>query len=319
MKKILAVMPFTEEDRAYLSSLAPDCSFVYKKIPEVTEEDVQDVDIILGNVDTKLVAKAPKLRWLQTNSAGANQYCPEGILSKEAVLTNAKGAYDTSVSEWVVAAAFMLARKTDLYMRNQVEHHWHDEGDVCSIEDSTTLVLGLGSIGADVARKMKALGSHVIGVAKHARTETPECVDEFYTIDQLDSLLPRADYVAMILPGTDENKNLIDARRLKLMKPTAFLINAGRGNSVNSLDLNEALHAGTILGAALDVTEPEPLPADHPLWDAPRCIICPHIAGKFHLPKTFRTIVKITGENLQKFLAGDIASMKNQVNRNLGY
>lgn len=319
MKKILAAMPFTEEDQVKLQSIAPDCAFVFKPLSDVTEEDVQDVDAILGNVEPGIVSKATELQWMQTNSAGATQYCADGVLPESAVLTCAKGAYDTSVSEWLVTVSFMLSRKMDLYMHNQMEHTWRTEGGVSSIEDSTTLILGLGSIGHLYAKKMKALGSYVIGVTRHAHAEKAAYVDEMYTIDQLDELLPRADFVVMILPGTKENTNLIDARRLGLMKPSAYLLNAGRGNSVNSRDLDDALHAGTIAGAALDVTDPEPLPADHPLWDAPRCIICPHIAGKFFLPKTFRNVVAITAENLQKFLAGDTAEMRNQVKRDLGY
>ena len=319
MKKILAAMPFTEEDQVKLQSIAPDCAFVFKPLSDVTEEDVQDVDVILGNVEPGIVSKATGLQWMQTNSAGATQYCADGVLPESAVLTCAKGAYDTSVSEWLVTVSFMLSRKMDLYMHNQMEHTWRTEGGVSSIENSTTLILGLGSIGHLYAKKMKALGSYVIGVTRHAHAEKAAYVDEMYTIDQLDELLPRADFVVMILPGTKENTNLIDARRLRLMKPSAYLVNAGRGNSVNSCDLDDALHAGTIAGAALDVTDPEPLPADHPLWDAPRCIICPHIAGKFFLPKTFRNVVAITAENLQKFLAGDTAEMRNQVKRDLGY
>lgn len=319
MKKILAAMPFTEEDQVKLQSIAPDCAFVFKPLSDVTEEDVQDVDAILGNVEPGIVAKATRLQWLQTNSVGAAQYCADGVLPKDAILSCARGAYDTSVSEWLMTVSFMLSRKMDLYMHNQMEHTWRMEGGVSSLEDSTTLILGLGSIGHSYAKKMKALGSYVIGVTRHAHAEKAAYVDEMYTIDQLDALLPRADFVVMILPGTKENTNLMDARRLGLMKPSAFLINAGRGNSVNSLDLNEALHAGTIAGAALDVTEPEPLPADHPLWDAPRCIICPHVAGKFFLPKTFRNIVKLTEENLTHFLAGDLAGIQNKVKRDLGY
>ncbi len=317
--KILGAMPFSDEDRKYIESKAKGHEIVYKAKEIVEEADVQDVDIILGNVSPAVVAKAPKLKWLQTNSAGVDNYCKEGILLPETLLTSASGAYDTTVSEWMVSVCFMLARKEDLYMRNQVNKEWKPEGKVVSIEDSVTLVLGLGSIGKHYAKKMHALGSYVIGVTKHQHSDKPEFVDELTTIEHLDNLLPRADYVAMVLPGTAENVHIINADRLKLMKPTAFLINAGRGNAVDGKSLNEALCNGIIGGAALDVTEPEPLPATDPLWDAPRCIITPHIAGQFYLQKTFDNIVKITGENLEKYLAGDIASMKSKVDHKKGY
>ncbi len=317
--KILGAMPFTDEDKQYLENIAKDCEFVYKDKDSVGEEDVQDIDIIFGNVSPDVISRAPKLRWLQTNSAGVDPYCKEGVISEGAILTSASGAYDTSVSEWMVTVSFMLARKSDLYMRHQVERIWQIEGKVLSVEDSTTLVLGLGSIGKHYARKMHALGSYVIGVTRHSRDEKPDFVDELTTVEHLDELLPRADYIAMVLPGTAENVNIIDAKRLGLMKDTAFLINAGRGNAVDNMALNEALRDGRIGGAALDVTSPEPLPSDHPLWDAPRCIITPHIAGQFFLAKTFRNIVKISGENLKKFLSGDTDKMKNIVDTKKGY
>ncbi|SFG16287.1 D-2-hydroxyacid dehydrogenase [Oribacterium sp. WCC10] len=317
--KILGGMPFSEEDRKYLESKARGCEIIYKDKELVVEEDVQDIDIILGNVSPEVIAKAPKLKWLQTNSAGVDVYCKDGILREDTLLTSASGAYDTTVSEWMVSVCFMLARKEDLYMRNQVERCWKHEGKVVSIEDSVTLVLGLGSIGKHYAGKMHALGSYVIGVTKHQHSDKPDFVDELTTIEHLDELLPRADYVAMVLPGTEENVHIIDTKRLKLMKDTAFLINAGRGNAVDGKALDEALRNGTIGGAALDVTEPEPLPEKDPLWDAPRCIITPHIAGQFYLKKTFVNIVKITGENLEKYLAGDIAGMRNKVDHKKGY
>ncbi len=317
--KILATMPFTDDDKNHLQQIADGCEFIYKKRELVEDKDVQDIDILLGNVSGAIVSKAGNLKWMQTNSAGVDEFCGDGILPESAILTNASGAYDTSVAEWMVAVSFMLARKNDLYMRNQVNKIWHNELTVTSIEDSVTLVLGLGSIGGHYARKMRALGSYVIGVTKHERKSVPDCVDEVATIDHLDELLPRADYVAMVLPGTEENVDLINADRLKLMKTSAFLINAGRGNSVDNTALDKALRQGEIAGAALDVTNPEPLPETHPLWDAPRCIVTPHIAGQFNLPKTFRNIVKITENNLKRFLVGDIEGMTNKINRKQGY
>lgn len=317
--KFLACMPYTEEQKERLRKVAEGHEIVFKELSKVDVEDVKDVDAILGNVPVGLVKQAPKLRWLQTNSAGADQYCKEGVLHPDCMLTNASGAYGTSVSEWMVAESFMLPRKLDLYMRNQVNHVWKDEGDVTSVVGAHVLVLGLGDIGGHYAEKMHALGSYVVAVTKHAHKEHPAYVDEMHTIEELDMLLPKADIVAMVLPGTEENRDLMNMRRFQLMKKTAYLINAGRGNSVNNLELNEALHQGIIAGAALDVTDPEPLPADHPLWDAPRCIITPHISGKFHLAETFLHIVDFCAENMEKFIAGEREQMINQVNRTLGY
>lgn len=313
MKNVLVVMPFQASHKAYIESIGKDCEFTYTSIADATDEQVCNADIILGNASPKQVAQSEKLQWIQLNSAGADPYCKPGVIKPDTILTCATGAYGLTVSEAMTAMSFMLCRKLDLYMRNQVNNYWHSEGRVTSIWNSTTLVIGLGDIGTEYAQRMKALGSYVIGIRKNV-SQKPDCVDELYTMEQLDEVLPRADFVALTLPSTPATKKVMDERRLKLMKPDAYLINGGRGDAVDCDALNELLRAGGHLGgAALDVTDPEPLPADHPLWQAPRCIITPHIAGQFHLAETFERIVRITGSNLEKFLAGDIVTMRNQI------
>lgn len=317
MKQVLVVMPFQQSHKDYIASIGTDCQFTYSSIAEATEEQVCSADIIIGNADPQLIAKSSRLQWLQLNSAGADPYCKPGILSENTMLTCATGAYGLTVSEGMLAMSIMLCRKMDLYMRNQTQHVWHDEGRVTSIWNSTTLVIGLGDIGTEYASRMKALGSYVIGVRRRPGIK-PDCVDEIYTLDQLDGLLPRADFVAMVLPSTPTTRKLMNADRIALMKPSAYLINAGRGDAVDCDALNEALRAGKLGGAALDVTDPEPLPAEHPLWDAPRCIVAPHVAGQFNLAETFERIVRIAGENLTLFLRGDTAKMRSQIDPGTG-
>lgn len=316
---VLVVMPFQESHRQYIERVGQGCEFVYTTIANATREQICGADIILGNAKPQLVAESQSLKWIQLNSAGADAYCKPGIIKPGTLLTCATGAYGLTVSEGLTAMSYMLCRKMDLYMRNQVEHRWREEGRVTSIWNSTTIVIGLGDIGKEYARRMKALGSYVIGVRKRA-AEKPDCVDEVYTMDQLDEVLPRADFVALVLPSTPQTHHIMDERRMRLMKRGAYLLNGGRGDAVDCDALDRLLREGdTLGGAGLDVTEPEPLPADHPLWDAPRCIITPHAAGKFHLQETFERIVRIAGGNLEKFLAGDVDHMKNVVDPSTGY
>lgn len=318
MLKILVVMPFQDSHKSYVESLAPGCEFCYSSISEVTAEQVADADIIIGNAPAELVAQSQKLKWIQLNSAGADPYCKSGIIQPGTILTCATGAYGLTVSDGMLTDTLMLCRKMDLYMRNQTQNLWHSEGSVTTLWHSTVLVVGLGDIGCDYARKVKDLGATVIGV-KRSISSKPDCVDELYTLDQLDELLPRADIVALVLPSTPQTYHIMNEDRLKRMKKGAYLINAGRGNAVDCEALNRVLRSGESLGgAALDVTEPEPLPADHPLWDAPRCIITPHVAGQFFLQETFERIVRIAGRNLEKFLAGDTASMGVQIDTATG-
>ena len=320
MMNVLVVMPFEDRHKEYIEAISPECHFTYTSIPNVTQEQVMEADIIFGNVPGKMLAESDRLQWIQLNSAGADAYCKPGILKENTWLTCATGAYGISVSEWMVAASFMLCRKMDLYMRHQVDHEWIDEGRVSSVWNSTTLILGLGDIGGEYAKRMKALGSYCIGVRRKPSDEIPEYLDELHTVDELDELIPRADFIALILPGTPETNNILDERRLRMMKPGAFVLNAGRGNSVDCNALMDGLKSGRIGGAALDVIPgAEPLPADSPLWDAPRCIVCPHIAGKFNLPETFERIVKICGSNLELFLQGKAEQMQNIVDPGTGY
>ena len=316
---VLVVMPFQESHRQYIEGIGQGCKFHYSTIADATREQICAADIILGNAKPQMVAESQRLKWIQLNSAGADAYCKPGIIHSGALLTCATGAYGLTVSEGLTAMSYMLCRKMDLYMRNQMAHIWREEGMVTSIWNSTTLVIGLGDIGTEYAKRMKALGSHVIGVRRRI-TQKPDYVDEIYTMDQLDEVLPRADFVALVLPSTPQTRHIMDERRMRLMKPGAYLLNAGRGDAVDCDALNRLLREGdTLGGAGLDVTEPEPLPIDHPLWDAPRCIITPHAAGKFHLQETFERIVRITGENLEKYLAGDMEHMRNLVDISTGY
>ena len=296
MKNILVAMPFNDTHKAYIEKIGTGCEFHYTTIKTATAEEVKAADIIFGNISPELVKQNDHLEWMQLNSAGSDQYCKPGVIGPDTILTCATGAYGLSVSEHMVSMSMMLCRKMDLYMKNQINHEWKEEGSVTSIWNSTTLVAGLGDIGSEYAKRMKALGSHVIGIRRNV-----------------------AEKPVFILPSTPATHHIMDERRLRLMKPGSYLINAGRGDAVDCDALNKVLReGGALAGCALDVTEPEPLPADHPLWDAPRTIITPHSAGKFHLRETFERIVRITGENLEKYLAGEKEEMRNQVNVKTG-
>lgn len=317
-KRVLVVLPVEQRHREYLEKAGAGCEFHYSTPKTVTQEDVDAANIIIGNVSTEMAGKAAKLEWLQLNSAGADTYCKPGALKPGALLTNATGAYGLAISEYMVGVSFMMQNHLAQYYRNQLEHVWRDEGKVTSIYASTTLVVGLGDIGGEYAKRMKALGSYTIGVRRTAG-EKPEYLDEIYTTDKLDELLPRADFVALVLPNTPQTRGLMDERRLRLMKEKAFLINVGRGTAIDSEALNRVLRDGWLGGCAVDVTDPEPLPAEHPLWAAPRMIITPHISGQYHLQETFERIVRIAGENLEKFLAGKTDEMRNLVDFETGY
>ena len=317
MKKILVTIPVLQEHKEYLEKIGNGMEFEYAhRAEKTTKEQVENANIILGNVKVNYLKDAKNLEFLQLDSAGAAQFTEPDVLPKGVKLCNATGAYGRSISEHMLAQVFTLKKKLNLYQDNMKHHQWKDEGIVTTIFGSTTLVLGLGNIGGEFAKRMHALGSRVIGIRRN-KTDKPKYLDELYQMDKLEELLPQADIVACSLPGTKATYHLFDRQKLKLMKKDAILLNVGRGNLISTEDLIWALEENKIAGAAIDVAEIEPLPKDSPLWDTKNLIITPHIAGNFHTRDILDTIVSIAGENLSAYLAGK--PLKNEVDFETGY
>ena len=187
---------------------------------------------------------------------------------------------------------------------------------VTAIAGSTTLVVGLGSIGGDYAAKMAALGSRVYGIRRN-KTACPPYLAAVGSFEQLGEWLPLADIVALALPNTPETLHLFDAARLAQMKPGSILLNVGRGSCIDGAALAAALRTGPLMAAALDVTEPEPLPAGHPLWDSENLFLTPHVAGDFHLQETLDWITALFIENLGRYARGE--ALQNPVDPATGY
>ncbi len=309
MKKILVVIPVNDRHKAFLEQQTEGTGedngfeFIYKPGAEVTEEDVADVRAVIGNLSPAMIRKAKNLEWFQTNSAGYDQYLHD-VLPEGAALTPAVGAYGLSVSEHMLGQTFALIRHLPMYRDAQRENRWIRGTNIISVEGSVIAVLGTGDIGGDYARKVKALGAYTIGVRKHNKPK-PEYLDEQVLLSSLDEVLPRADIVAMVLPGSPETEGLMNEARLRKMKPGAYLLNVGRGSAVDLPALKKVLDEGLLAGAALDVTNPEPLPADDSLWQYENVFITPHVAGDFWLAETFERIVRIAGKNLHAWSRGE--------------
>jgi len=316
MKKVLCVLPVEQRHIEKLEKSGKNCEFTYVSMKEVTEEQVQNANVIIGNVPAGMIKASENLELMQLNSAGADPYIVPGVLAEKTVLTNATGAYSKAVAEHGFASALMLQKKLHLYRDVQKSGEWSDFGTVTSMADATVLVVGLGDIGSHFATMAKALGAYVIGV-KRRPSSKPDCVDELFTMEKLDEVLPRADVIFSILPGTKEVYHLYNAERFALMKKSAIFINDGRGGAVDPDALFDALSTGKIASAAIDVTEPEPLPKDHRLWQLDNLLITPHISGFYHLPETFERIVVIAADNLERFTSGK--ELKNIVDFATGY
>lgn len=301
---ILVLPPLNDNHKHLLEEAAPGASFVYSTYEKVTQQDVDNADIIFGNVNPAYIKAPKRLKWLQLNSAGSDPYGKPGVLPSSVKLTSAVGAYGLTVSEHALAMLFTLFRRLPEYHDNQRNALWKSCGQVRSIYGSTIMILGLGDIGGEFAKKAKALGAHTIGI-RHSLKRKPEFLDEQYTLDDLDTVLPRADVVVICMPAAKETYKLFNKDRISRMNENCVIVNVGRGTIVDCDALYEAVKSGRIYGACLDVTDPEPLPPEHPLWKCPNVIITPHVAGFFYLPETLNRIVNIVCRNLRSYLAGE--------------
>lgn len=328
-KRALVTIPTGERHRNLLQQAAPGWEFRFRgtdtlvcapqeALPgqPVTQEDVDWAQVILGNVPAAMLHGSPALEWLQTNSAGVEAYIQPGALAGDTLLTNATGAYGLAIAEHMLGMLLELFKKLELYRDAQKSGAWQSQGAVKAVYGSTVLVLGMGDIGGEFAVRCKALGAKVIGVRRSPRP-CPEYADEVHLLEDLDSLLPQADVVAITLPGTDATRGLMSRERLAKMKEGAVLLNVGRGFIVDTEALCDALERGHLSGAGVDVTDPEPLPPTHRLWNIPTAVVTPHISGFYHLRETHERIVGIFLENLRHFQAGE--PLRNLVDFATGY
>ena len=328
-KHALVTIPTGERHRNLLQQAAPGWEFRFRgtdtlvcapqeALPDqpVTQEDVDWAQVILGNVPATMLHGSPALEWLQTNSAGVEPYIQPGVLAGDTLLTNATGAYGLAIAEHMLGMLLELFKKLELYRDAQKSGAWQSQGAVKAVYGSTVLVLGMGDIGGEFAARCKALGAKVIGVRRSPRP-CPEYADEVHLLEDLDSLLPQADVVAITLPGTDATRGLMSRERLAKMKEGAVLLNVGRGFIVDTEALCDALERGHLSGAGVDVTDPEPLPPTHRLWNIPTAVVTPHISGFYHLRETHERIVGIFLENLRHFQAGE--PLRNLVDFATGY
>ena len=246
------------------------------------------------------------LRWIHSPAAGVNQLMFSELIQSNVMLTNAREVHGTVVAELVIALVFALAKNLHRAAHFQRQHMWAQESiweetpRPREVAGATLGLVGLGSIGCEVARRASALGMRVIAVREHPEKRSPAAVQQVFASVQIDELLSQSDYVVLAAPVTPATQNLIDASRLAKMKPQACLINVSRGSLVDETALVQALHEHKIGGAALDVFEPEPLPPDSPLWILENLLITPHIGGLTE--KLWERHYALFSENLRRYL-----------------
>lgn len=264
-------------------------------------------DVVIGEPSPRLLAEGTPVRWVQMTWAGTDLYTRGPVpFPTDTRLTNVAGtAYGHIISQYVVGQILSLMQNLPTYVRQQERELWKCAGPVCSLEGAHVLIYGAGDLGVCTAKRLQGFDAHCIGVCRNTAQPRPY-FQRLVTLDKAEELLPSSDVVVNCLPNTPQTAGYMDERRLRLMKPNAVLINVGRGNFIDCDALARVLAVGHLWGAALDVTNPEPLPAGHPLWQEPRCVITPHEAGGAFGKSdgTEDRICAVCCENLRRYLDG---------------
>ncbi|HWI15504.1 MAG TPA: D-2-hydroxyacid dehydrogenase, partial [Burkholderiales bacterium] len=282
---------------------------------DVLDNALRDAELVIGVPARRdrLAERAPRLKWMHTTSAGVDGLLPLDWLPRNVPLTNNSGAHGAKAREYMRMAYTMLNTRMPEIIANQHARRWEQLFSP-RVAGKTAVVIGLGDLGLAAARAAKDLGMRVMGVRRHA--QACRDVDSVHTYRSLDRLLPKADYVVLAVPLTSETRNILDGKRLALLKPTAGVINIARAPVLDNEALRERLVAGKLAGAVLDVVEPEPLPADSPFWTTPGLVITPHIScddGADYVGIS----LDLWFENLARYLDGK--PLRRRVDARLGY
>ena len=317
MNKLVVYFPAPEELIDRLSSLADKLEFIVCKDRADLDSHFEKTEILITLFawpDAEMIRQARQLRWIQALTAGVDFLPLKEIEKQGIILTSGRGIHKTYIAEYAIAAMINLARNFHLMFRNQLKGKWDRSVPQDEINGSTVGILGLGSIGQEIARKASVLGMRVIGVKNDPAPQ--EGVEQVYGPDDMDVVFKQSDYVINLLPDSPGTIDLIDKSSFSLMKKSACFINLGRGSTVNQDDLLEALQNKTISALVSDVYEKEPLPEDHPLWQLENVILTPHIAGVS--PKYLLRAMEIIEHNLQVYVSRN-GEMKNRVDFTKGY
>ena len=282
MAKYVILPPLDDMRREFARRLAdtvPELDVVAPETDEEAAEELKDADGAYGWVPPAALASATKLKLLQNPDAGPfHGYYYQELSEHPVVISNPRGIYFDHISHHIMMFMLALSRGLPDWVNAQKQSKWDKDArkhKYVNLPDSTVLINGVGGIGAETARLCSEFGARVIGVEPRSEIDSPA---ELHDPSELDDLLPQADFVVTTVPHTPETEFMWNANRFKLMKPTAYFINIGRGMTTKINDLADAIESGEIAGAGLDVFEIEPLPSDHRLWTMDNVLITPHVA-----------------------------------------
>jgi phosphoglycerate dehydrogenase-like enzyme len=287
------------------------------------EEHIRDAEIFFGwSLRGEQVRAAKKLRWIHSTAAAVHQLMSPELCASDIIVTNARSVHGAVVAEHAIALMFALAKCLPAAVRYQQQRVWAQEQisyqhpHPSELAGSTLGLVGYGAIGSEVARSAAALGMRVLVVRQHPQRESGMGHEiETFDPDRLDEVISQSDFLVLAAPHTDTTRRLINAERLARMKPTAYVVNVARGALIDEAALTDALRNHRIGGAALDVFDHEPLPADSPLWELDNLLITPHTAATSD--KMWERHYALIKENLRRYLAGE--PLLGLVDKRVGY
>jgi len=316
MLNILCVTDVEDRDRAELCEIAKGHQILFRTNDTASSEELKEAEILYGMPTQAMLRQAEKLKWLQATNSGIEKYLPTDVTRSEAIITNAAGFFTEALAESAIGMLLLLMKKFPQYCENQKKGIWHDEDADASIATSHAVVIGFGAAGMAIGRVLHAFGARVTGVRRQ-NLDVPCFADAVVTPDALPELLPTADIIMLALPHTAKTDRLMSAALFEKVKRGAYLVNIGRGKTVDQEALTRALQDGTLAGAGLDVFAAEPLPKEDPLWSMPNVFITPHVAGRDYMPLALERNIAVFKENLKRYLQGE--ELLNLVDRSIGY
>lgn len=309
--KIISVMKLPNN---IMDILQAKGEVIIKDRLSLSEEDVKDAEIIIGNIKRSLLVKCEHLKYYQLDSAGSDTYA--NVVKEDCTLCNASGTFGASIAEHLVMTTLMLFRNMPFYINNQRQHIYNQISHVKMIKNSRFLIFGTGDLGSEYAKAIQSLGGYTIGVKRTSCAQLPY-FDEVYINEEIDPILANVDVVCLCLPKNHLSDHIMNKERLDQLKSDAIVLNVGRGNAIDQKYLCKRLNEGKLLGAALDVFEKEPILNDDPIWDTKNLIITPHVSGTYANEWTYSLFYDILEKNLNCYFLGK--PLHNVVDRKLGY
>lgn len=320
--KLVIHPPIDDARLGQVRAAAQNATVVNAATADEALANMPDADAFFGKLTPPLLAASTRLKWVQSPTASLEHYVFDALIEHPCTLTNMRGLFSDVIADQVLGYIICAARNLHLYVRRQIEHRWAPVGGESSrvsyavgpgvvssidiahrhLSDLTVGIVGLGAIGREIARRAAAFDMPVVAVDLQT-SHKPAEVRELWPIAELPRLLAASDFVVIAAPHTPETAQMFRAAQFVQMRRSAWLINIGRGAIVNLDDLVAALRSGTIAGAALDVYETEPLPAEHPLWGFENVILTPHVAG--YSPRIAERHLGVLLENIRRFTSGE--------------